>query len=159
MLPVRLGTLGGAKSVNVTTAASPVQLLDRRGTNNVADSSNGINKLYAQLLGAKLNGASGANLSSVASVIAAADAFLATHNSLDWAGLTDAQKSMVNGWMTTLDNYNNGRSARSTATSSSDGHRGMTEAPLRRGLGVSRPHRTGRIHRCSRRPSRTSSRS
>ena len=30
----------------------------------MADSSNGINKLYAQLLGAKLNGASGANLSS-----------------------------------------------------------------------------------------------
>ena len=109
LLPVRLGTLGGAKSVNVTTAALAVQLLDRRGTNNVADSSNGINKLYAQLLGAKLNGASGANLSSVASVIAAADAFLATHNSLDWAGLTDAQKSMVNDWMTTLDDYNNGR--------------------------------------------------
>ena len=115
---------------------------------------------YAQPLGAKPNGASGANLSSVASVIAAADAFLATHNSLDWAGLTDAQKSMVN-TDTTLDNYNNGRPARSTATSRflADGHRGMTEAPLRRGLGVSRPHRTGRIHTCSRRPSRTSSRS
>ena len=108
LLPVRLGTLGGAKSVNVTTAALAVQLLKEKGTNNVHDSSNGINKLYAQLLGAKLNGASGANLSSVASVIAAADAFLATKNTLDWAGLTDAQKTMVNGWMTTLDNYNNG---------------------------------------------------
>ena len=108
LLPVWLGTAGGAKSVNVTTAALAVQLLDRRGSNNVADSSNGINKLYAQLLGAKLNGEAGANLSSVASVIAAADAFLANNNSLNWAGLTDAQKSMVNGWATTLDNYNNG---------------------------------------------------
>jgi hypothetical protein len=107
-LPIWLGTAAGAKSVNVTTAALAVQLLDRRGSNNVADSSNGINKLYAQLLGAKLNGASGANLSSVASVIAAADAFLATNNSLDWAGLSSAQKTTVNGWATTLDNYNNG---------------------------------------------------
>lgn len=108
LLPVWLGTAGGAKSVNVTTAALAVQLLSMKGTNNVHAASNGINKLYAQLLGAKLNGENGANLASVAATIAAADAFLANNNTLSWSGLSSAQKSTVNSWMTTLDNYNNG---------------------------------------------------
>ena len=108
LLPIRLGTSGGAKSINVTTAALAVQLLSFNGSNNVFAASNGINKLYAQLLGAKLSGADGASLTSVASTIAAADAFLATHNSTDWAGLTSAQKTTVNGWASTLDSYNNG---------------------------------------------------
>jgi hypothetical protein len=102
LLPVRLGTSGGAKSINVTTAAQAVSLL------SITTASNGIDKLYAQLLGAKLSGASGADLSAVASTIAAADAFLATNNSASWATLTKAQKNMVLGWMETLDNYNNG---------------------------------------------------
>ena len=102
LLPVLLGTAGGAKSVNVTTAAQAVALLKK------TDSSNGIEKLYAQLLGAKLNIESGASSSSVASTIAAADAFLATHNASDWASLTGAQQAQVLSWMTTLDNYNNG---------------------------------------------------
>jgi hypothetical protein len=108
LLPIRLGTAGGAKSINVTTAALAVQLLSMNGSNNVSDSSNGINKLYAQLLGARLSAASGASLSSVATAVAAADAFLATHNSTGWAGLTSAVKSTVNTWASTLDSYNNG---------------------------------------------------
>ena len=108
LLPTRLGTSGGAKSINVTTAALAVRLLSFNGSSNVFAPSNGINKLYAQLLGAKLSGAAGASLSSVASVISAADTFLATHNSSDWTGLTSTQKSTVNGWASTLDSYNNG---------------------------------------------------
>jgi hypothetical protein len=108
LLPVLLGTSGGAKTVNVTTAALAVQLLSMKGTNNVQDASNGINKLYAQLLGAKLNGLAGANLASVAATIAAADAFLATHDSLSWSSLSAAERASVLGWMTALDNYNNG---------------------------------------------------
>ena len=102
LLPVWLGTAGGAKSINVTTASLAVQLLKK------GDSSNGIEKLYAQLLGAKLNIKSGASSSSVSSVIAAADAFLATRNAADWDSLTATQKAQVLSWMTTLDNYNNG---------------------------------------------------
>jgi hypothetical protein len=109
LLPVRLGTSGGAKSINVTTAALAVHLLSFNGSNNVFAPSNGINKLYAQLLGAKLSAAAGASLSSVASVITSADAFLATHNSADWSGLTAAQHATVNGWASILDSYNNGR--------------------------------------------------
>lgn len=108
LLPITLGTAGGAKGIDVTTAALAVQLLSMKGSNNVASASNGINKLYAQLLGAKLNGASGADTSGIAGTIAAADAFLATHDSLSWAGLSAAQKSMVLGWKDDLDDYNNG---------------------------------------------------
>ena len=92
----------------MTTAAFAVQLLEMKGSNNVKAASNGINKLYAQLLGTKLNGASGADISSVSATIAAADAFLANNNSLSWSGLSNAQQQTVLGWMTTLDDYNNG---------------------------------------------------
>jgi hypothetical protein len=110
LLPLRLGALGGAKTINVTTAAMAVSLLKMEGSNGVKAASNGINKLYAQLLGAKLSRADGANGTVVGSVIGAADAFLANHDSLSWTGLTSAQQAMVNGWMTSLDRFNNGLS-------------------------------------------------
>lgn len=103
-LPISLGTSGGAKSLVVTDAASAVHVLSM-GTGSP---SNGIVKLYAQLLAAKLNIASGANGSAVAATIAAADAFLAANNVASWTSLSGAQKGMVNGWMSTLDSYNNG---------------------------------------------------
>lgn len=107
-LPKLLGTSGGAKTQTVSTAAKAVQYLEFRGSNNVKDASNGINKLYAQLLAAKLNIASGASGGSIASTIAAADAFLANNDSLSWAGLSKGAKAQVLGWMSTLDSYNNG---------------------------------------------------
>lgn len=108
LLPIQLGTVGGAKSIQVTTAALAVQLLSFNGSNNVFDASNGINKLYAQLLGVKLDIANGSDGSAVASTIAAADAFLATHNSTDWSSLTKPQRNQVLSWVVTLDQYNNG---------------------------------------------------
>jgi hypothetical protein len=107
LLPVLLGN-GGAKSINVTTAALAVQLLSFNGSNNVFAASNGINKLYAQLLGAKLDIKSGASGTPIASTISAADAFLTTHNSSDWNGLSKTDKASVLAWMDALDNYNNG---------------------------------------------------
>ena len=104
LLPQWLGTSGGAKSVRVTTAAQAVSLLDKSG-----DASNGINKLYAQLLGAKLNIANGANGSAVLQTITQADAFLATHSAGDWGSLTAAQRQQVLSWAAMLDDYNNGR--------------------------------------------------
>jgi hypothetical protein len=104
LLPVWLGTAAGAKSVHVTTAALAVSLLDRSG-----DASNGINKLYAQLLGAKLNIANGADGSAILQAIAQADAFLATHAAADWSSLSSAQRQQVLAWAATLDDYNNGR--------------------------------------------------
>ena len=104
-LPIWLGTPAGLKSLNVTTAAMAVDILsqDVYGT-----PENGITKLYAQLLGAKLNGEAGAELTDVAAVIAAADAFLATHDWNDWDGLSEEDQEMVLGWHDMLDDYNNG---------------------------------------------------
>jgi hypothetical protein len=113
LLPVPLGTVGGAKSLNVTTAAFAVQLLSFKGSNNVFKASNGINKLYAQLLGAKLNAKNGTGTASIAATIAAADAFLATHDSTSWDDLSKAEKETVLDWMTALDDYNNGLSGTS----------------------------------------------
>jgi len=105
LLPIWLGTAGGTKSINVTTAATAVDILsqDVYGT-----PENGITKLYAQLLGAKLNGEAGAELTDVAAIIAAADAFLANHDWHDWDGLSDSDKEMVLNWHDMLDDYNNG---------------------------------------------------
>jgi len=102
-LPILLGTTGGAKSVNVTTATQAVTLLSFSG-----NASNGINKLYAQLLAAQLNIKNGASGTAVAATITAANNFLSTKNANDWPNLTKAQKNQVLGWMTTLDNFNNG---------------------------------------------------
>ncbi|MBK7141490.1 MAG: DNRLRE domain-containing protein [bacterium] len=104
-LPIWLGTDGGTKSMQVTSALQAVRVLnqDYYGT-----SSNGITKLYAQMLGAKLSMADGADGSAIAATIAAADAFLASHDYLDWATMSRADRSMVNGWKDMLDMYNNG---------------------------------------------------
>ncbi len=102
LLPILLGTSGGAKTVTVTSASQAVTIL------GIPVASNGIDKLYAQELAAKLSIANGANGSAVSSTIAAADAFLATHNDADWSSLTKAQQQQVLNWATTLANYNTG---------------------------------------------------
>lgn len=104
-LPILLGTPGGAKTVTVQSATQAVTLLSFSG-----DASNGINKLYAQLLGAKLNIKNGADGSAVASTISSADTLLANKNAADWSSLSKAQQASVNALMTALDNYNNGLS-------------------------------------------------
>lgn len=103
LLPIWLGTAGGQKSIQVTTASQAVTILNFQD-----QASNGIAKLYAQLLAAKLNIANGADKSSVVSTINAADTFLATHSAADWNSLNKVQKNQVLNWATILDNYNNG---------------------------------------------------
>jgi hypothetical protein len=102
-LPIWLGTPNGAKSVQVTTAVQAVNLLNYND-----DASNGINRLYGQLLAAKLNIKNGVSSSTIDTVISDADAFLATNNAGDWSSLSSALKDQVNAWKNTLDQYNNG---------------------------------------------------
>lgn len=102
-LPIWLGTEGGAKSLQVTSASQAVTVLNRLGV-----SSNGINKLYSQLLAAKFNILAGTNPVCIAEVIALADAFLAMKNSADWEALPKPDRTQVNQWMSMLDQYNNG---------------------------------------------------
>ena len=70
--------------------------------------SNGILKLYAQLLAAKLNIFNGALDTEIADVIAEADNFLAGHDYTDWKKLDKGERKAVIGWMGMLDKYNNG---------------------------------------------------
>jgi hypothetical protein len=101
-LPKSLGA-GGGKTVVVTSAAQAVGLLSMSG-----DASNGVNKLYAQELAAKLNIAHGSSPTAIASALTAADSFLVLYNAGDWSSLSKTQKNNVNQWMSTFDSYNNG---------------------------------------------------
>ncbi|MCB2202299.1 DNRLRE domain-containing protein [bacterium] len=105
LLPIWLGDEGGENSMQVTTAQMASDILDQ---NVYGKPSNGITKLYAQLLGAKLNMASDADGSDVSAAMSAADAFLADYDWNDWKSLSQADQNMVLGWKSTMDDYNNG---------------------------------------------------
>jgi len=104
-LPIWLGNAGGSESINVSDSTIAHDILMR---NVYGKNSNGITKLYAQMLGAKLNIAAGADDTDVAAIIAAADDFLANHDWTDWNSLSKPEKQMVIGWMSDFDDYNNG---------------------------------------------------
>ncbi|UCD62711.1 MAG: hypothetical protein JSW34_08060 [Candidatus Zixiibacteriota bacterium] len=70
--------------------------------------SNGIIKLYAQLLAAKLNILEGADDSDIADVIDDADDFLTYHGWWDWDGLGAEDRQVVLDWHSQLDMYNSG---------------------------------------------------
>ncbi len=106
LLPVWLGTAGGDKSLEVTTAIMAVRVLKMKTFGRPA---NGITKLYAQLLAAKLNIAAGADGTVIAETIADADAFLAEHNWQEWWRLRKPARCRILSWKDKLDAYNNGR--------------------------------------------------
>jgi hypothetical protein len=104
-LPIWLGNAGGSRSIDVSDSTIAHDILMR---NVYGNNSNGITKLYAQMLGAKLNIAAGADGTDVAAIITAADNFLADHDWTGWKFLSKAEKQMVIGWMSDFDDYNNG---------------------------------------------------
>jgi len=104
-LPIWLGDAGGAKSMQVTSAAMAVNVLSQH---YYGSPSNGITKMMAQLLGAKLNFAAGASDADVSAAVTAADAFLADHDYTEWNSLSRADKNMVRDWHEMFDDYNNG---------------------------------------------------
>lgn len=103
-LPIWLGNAGADSSIAVTDVGTAVEILSMAWDSP----KNGIIKLYAQLLGAKLNIAAGADGSVIADVISDADDFLAQHGYGSWYSLSKTDQKMVIGWMETLDAYNNG---------------------------------------------------
>lgn len=105
LLPIWLGLPDSSASLHVTTALIAYNVLRMR-TYGVP--SNGITKLYAQLLTAKLNIANGASDDDIADVISASDIFLSAHSWQSWSGLNQQQRQMVLHWMETLDSYNEG---------------------------------------------------
>jgi hypothetical protein len=100
-LPILLGTPGGAQTVEVASAGQALPLLAFS-----EDRANGVNRLYAELLAAKLNIARGVPADAVAGTIAAADASLAAHGPGDW--ILHPQHDDVIAWTDQLEAFNNG---------------------------------------------------
>ncbi|MBN2171685.1 MAG: DNRLRE domain-containing protein [Candidatus Krumholzibacteriota bacterium] len=105
LLPVWLGEPGGEKSLAVIDPATAVAVLQMK---TYGRPNNGVTKLYAQLLGAKLNLTAGACDCDIADALVEADAFLADHDWNDWAGLDADDRAMVLGLKDLFDGYNNG---------------------------------------------------
>ena len=70
--------------------------------------SNGITKLYAHLLTAKLNIVGFANPEDVYDAIQAADDFLSDHDWQDWDTLSKDDRKMVQQWKGMFESYNEG---------------------------------------------------
>jgi len=105
LLPIWLGNPAAAKSIYVPTAEIAVDVLRMK---TYGDPSNGITKLYAQLLAAKLNIVNEADDSAVKATITLADNFLSSNDYHNWSTLSKSSKSSVLSWVTILDKYNNG---------------------------------------------------
>jgi hypothetical protein len=100
LLPITLGTSGGAKSVVVTSTLQSAAILGAElySTNLVA-------LLKTELLAAKLNQAAGRDVSSIAGAMAAADAFLAAYDTSSY--LSSSQKTHAKSLTAQLEAYNN----------------------------------------------------
>ena len=112
-LPILLGCPPPqyAKGANVTSASQSTGILTFNAL--LGGASDGLNKLAAQLLGAKLNVANGATAPpAVASLMASANALLCQYgfNAGAWSSLGSAVRSSINQAASALDNYNNGLS-------------------------------------------------
>jgi hypothetical protein len=105
LLPIWLGNSDGESSMNVETAEMAYDILQQH---TYGEPSNGITKLYAHFLTAKLNIANGASGDDIADLITEIDAFLADHDWNDWSDLTQEERQMVNQWKGMVEGYNEG---------------------------------------------------
>jgi hypothetical protein len=105
LLPLWLGDEDDSASIEVTTAQMAFDLLQQH---EYGQPSNGITKLYAHLLAAKLNIANGADDEDIADTITDADAFLGDYDWEDWDDLSQDERQMVMDWKDMLEDYNEG---------------------------------------------------
>jgi hypothetical protein len=105
LLPIWLGNEDGGKSLAVGDAGMAVDLLQQH---TYGEPSNGITKLYAHLLTAKLNIVNFANPADIYETIGDVDDFLADHDWHDWESLSKDDRKMVLGWKDMLESYNEG---------------------------------------------------
>jgi hypothetical protein len=105
-LPLWLGLADSANSINVADNDIAIEILRIRG--EYGHPFNGITRLYAQLLTARLNIAHGAGDENIAATMETADTYLASHDWNDWNGLGRGDKQQILGWVGLLVNYNNG---------------------------------------------------
>jgi len=106
LLPIWLGDEGGPKSLLVRTKWVARIVLSMHARRSLW---NGILKLRAQLLAAKLNIADGAQDTDIADVISEADGFLANHTFRDWRRMRWQARKDVLTWTRMLKKFNNGK--------------------------------------------------
>ena len=105
LLPIWLGNADGDESIEVTDVYISTDILKMK---TYCDDSNGITKLYAQLLGTKLSIANGASGDVVADYITLADDFLAEHDCYYWYEMEEEDQQVILDWKDMFDNFNNG---------------------------------------------------
>lgn len=105
LLPIWLGDSDGDFSLAVETAEMAYNILQQH---EYGHPSNGITRLYAHLLAAKLNVANGASDEDIAEAIDEADAFLAAHDWETWEDLEHEDRQTVNDWKDMFEDYNEG---------------------------------------------------
>lgn len=105
LLPISLGAAGEDKSLHVNDVRIAVDVLAMK---TYGCPKNGITKLYAHLLAAKLNIAAGADAEKVVATIDEADAFLADRDWHAWKELDKDARRLVAEWRDILESYNNG---------------------------------------------------
>ncbi|MEE9554421.1 MAG: SdrD B-like domain-containing protein [candidate division Zixibacteria bacterium] len=104
LLPIRLGD-EGEYSINVETTEMAYDIL---GQHSYGQPSNGITRLYAHFLTAKLNIANGASDEDIADLIEEVDDFLADNDYESWGELGEEDRQAINDWKGTLEDYNEG---------------------------------------------------
>lgn len=104
-LPLGLGAESGPYRVQVSSIELAYEILLEQA---FSGGGNGITRLYAELLAARLNQAHGVSVSVVAGILGAADGFLAWHTAADWNGLSSTDKADVEAWVQALLNFNTG---------------------------------------------------
>lgn len=105
LLPIHLGTVGGMHSVAVTTSRMAWEIF-REEWSSVGKGE--MQKLYAELLAAKLNFKMGADDSAIRSTVSAADQFLAQNSLSDWEHLPESERRRVQDWRQEIERYNKG---------------------------------------------------
>jgi hypothetical protein len=105
LLPIWLGNSDGDYSLGVETAEMAYNVLQQH---EYGHPSNGITRLYAHLLAAKLNIANGASDDDIGDVITDADNFLAGHDWESWNDLGHEDRQTINGWKDMLEDFNEG---------------------------------------------------
>lgn len=125
LLPLHLGSADSAAAMEVTDAQTAVGILQMK---TYGEPSNGITKLYAQLLAAKLNIAAGADGADVDEIISDADLFLGNHDWQSWEQLSkDDQKQVLN-WMGMLGEYNEGLIGPGACGENAEGDSGLVSS-------------------------------
>ena len=102
MLPLWLGTADGRYSIEV----DDLTLTGRVLRFELGGSSNGIAMLYAELLAARLNIASGVIGASITDTLSEIDVFLAANSYQRWNSLNRDQRYQVVDWIETLEAFN-----------------------------------------------------